>query len=277
MEETVIKTQKLCCKVGYRYLLKDVDWEVKKGEHWVVFGTNGSGKTTLLSIAAGFKAHTSGKVLVFGEEYSAENIFKFRQKIGWVSSSFFDKCLNSEKVLDIVLSGKFGTIGIDYNVTNADLIKAKALLKELRLASKSDYTFDLLSKGERQDVLIARALFADPEILVLDEPSTGLDVFAREYLLNTVQKLAEHTDMTIIFVTHYTDEILADFDHCLLLKNGRVYKQGVTKELFTTEVITDLLDYPVRVEEDNNRFRLELEVNSRIPEIMGRELVGEVQ
>ena len=69
MEETVIKTQKLCCKVGYRYLLKDVDWEVKKGEHWVVFGTNGSGKTTLLSIAAGFKAHTSGKVLgVFGEE-----------------------------------------------------------------------------------------------------------------------------------------------------------------------------------------------------------------
>ena len=255
MEETVIKTQKLCCKVGYRYLLKDVDWEVKKGEHWVVFGTNGSGKTTLLSIAAGFKAHTSGKVLVFGEEYSAENIFKFRQKIGWVSS----------------------TIGIDYDVTNADLIKAKALLKELRLASKSDYTFDLLSKGERQDVLIARALFADPEILVLDEPSTGLDVFAREYLLNTVQKLAEHTDMTIIFVTHYTDEILADFDHCLLLKNGRVYKQGATKELFTTEVITDLLDYPVRVEEDNNRFRLELEVNSRIPEIMGRELVGEVQ
>lgn len=277
MEETVIKTQKLCCKVGYRYLLKDVDWEVKKGEHWVVFGTNGSGKTTLLSIAPVLRPIPAVRCWVFGEEYSAENIFKFRQKIGWVSSSFFDKCLNSEKVLDIVLSGKFGTIGIDYDVTNADLIKAKALLKELRLASKSDYTFDLLSKGERQDVLIARALFADPEILVLDEPSTGLDVFAREYLLNTVQKLAEHTDMTIIFVTHYTDEILADFDHCLLLKNGRVYKQGVTKELFTTEVITDLLDYPVRVEEDNNRFRLELEVNSRIPEIMGRELVGEVQ
>ena len=264
MEETVIKTQKLCCKVGYRYLLKDVDWEVKKGEHWVVFGTNGSGKTTLLSIAAGFKAHTSGKVLVFGEEYSAENIFKFRQKIGWVSSSFFDKCLNSEKVLDIVLSGKFGTIGIDYDVTNADLIKAKALLKELRLASKSDYTFDLLSKGERQDVLIARALFADPEILVLDEPSTGLDVFAREYLLNTVQKLAEHTDMTIIFVTHYTDEILADFDHCLLLKNGRCYRQGATAELFGSEAFSRFLDHPAVVGPDPSRMHVSLEVPAAI-------------
>lgn len=271
---TVIKTKKLSCKVGHRYLLKDIDWEVQKGEHWVVFGTNGSGKTTLLSIIAGYKGYTGGDVEVFGQRFTPENIFQFRQKIGWVSSSFFDKCLNNEKVLNIVLSGKFGTIGIDFDVTNEDIIKAKALLKELRLTSKADYTFDLLSKGERQDVLIARALFANPEILVLDEPSTGLDVFAREYMLNTVQKLSENTELTIIFVTHYTDEIMAMFEHCLLLKNGRVYKKGLTQELFVSETISDLLDYPIKIYEENQRFRLELEVNSRIPEIMSQSAVG---
>lgn len=270
MDKTIITTKKLCCKSGHRYLLKDIDWQVSQGQRWVVFGANGSGKTTLLSIIAGFKGYTSGEMQVFGQTYRPDNILALRKKIGWVSSSFFDKCLQSEKVLDIVLSGKFGSIGIDYDVTNADIIKAKALLKELRLENKSDYTFDLLSKGERQDTLIARALFANPEVLVLDEPSTGLDVFAREYLLNTIQKLAARTDMTIILVTHYTDEITAVFEHCLLLKNGRVYKQGETKALFNSENISGLLDYPVRVKSGHERYWLELEVNSRIPEIMGR-------
>ena len=87
----IIETKNLCCKSGKRYLIHNINWSVKKGEHWIIFGMNGSGKTTLLSIIAGFNAYTSGECSVFGEKHTDENIFAHRRKIGWVSSSFFDK------------------------------------------------------------------------------------------------------------------------------------------------------------------------------------------
>ena len=108
--ETVIRTDNLCYRVGDQYILNRVNWEVKEGEHWVVFGLNGSGKTTLLSILAGFNGFTSGYTEVFGESYTDENIYKNRRRIGWVSSSFFDKHLTWESVKDIVLSGATGTL-----------------------------------------------------------------------------------------------------------------------------------------------------------------------
>ena len=154
---TIIEAKGLCCKIGSRYLLKDIDWQIEKGQHWVVFGENGSGKTTLLSIIAGFNAQTHGSLKVFGQEYGPENILDFRRKIGFISSSFFDKALSRESALDIVLSGKFGTLSTGYGVRDQDVKKAKTLLGELRLRDKVNRPFDLLSKGERQNVLIARA------------------------------------------------------------------------------------------------------------------------
>ena len=110
------------CKAGYRYLLRDINWEVGRGEHWVVFGVNGSGKTTLLSIIAGFKHFTDGTVKVFGQEFSNDNILAIRERIGWVSSSFFDKYYSKESALNIVLSGKHGTLGLDEDITLEDAV-----------------------------------------------------------------------------------------------------------------------------------------------------------
>lgn len=278
MAETIIKTSKLCCKSGYKFLLRDIDWEIKKGEHWIVFGMNGSGKTTLLSIIAGFKKYTHGDLEVFGEHYTNDNIMAIRKKIGWVSSSFFDKYLRKESALNIVLSGKFGTLGIDFDISDQDVKQAKALLTELHLGHKINYPFDLMSKGERQNVLIARALMSNPEILVLDEPGTGLDVFAREHMLSTVRDLAEKTDVTIIYVTHYTEEILSDvFDKCLLLRNGRIYAKGSLKELFTSEKISSFLRYPVNIQRDEKDYiRLYMEVTSRIEELLNPSKAGDV-
>ena len=166
--ETVIKVENLCCKSGNRYLIHNINWEVKKGDHWILFGLNGSGKTTLLSIIAGFHAKTAGKVEVFGTGYTDENILKHRSRIGWVSSSFFDKYLSWESALNIVLSGKFGTLSVDFDVNDEDVVLAKKILTELRLGEKINQPFCLMSKGERQCVLIARALIAKPEILILD-------------------------------------------------------------------------------------------------------------
>lgn len=118
-EDVIIKANKLCLQSGKRYLLRDIDWEVKRGEHWLVFGMNGCGKTTLLGTVAGFKSQTGGTLEVFGQPYTNENILELRSKIGWVSGSFFDKCYSHESALNIVLSGLFGTLGIQFSITNA--------------------------------------------------------------------------------------------------------------------------------------------------------------
>lgn len=268
MEQMMIKTHNLGCQAGFKYLLKDISWEVHKGEHWAVFGMNGCGKTTLLSIIAGFKKYTHGKLEVFGQPYTADNILAFRQRIGWVSSSFFDRYYSKESALDIVLSGKFGTFGLDFDITEVDVIKAKALLTELHVPDKIDQPFQQLSKGERQNVLIARALFPNPDILVLDEPSSGLDVMAREHLLNTVRDLAEQTEVTIIYVTHYTEEILDIFQHTLLLRKGQIYAQGRTEALFTEPMISEFLGYPVQIKRQDGQFQIQMEACSRVKELL---------
>lgn len=266
---TIIETQKLCCRSGQRYLIGDISWQVAQGEHWCVFGLNGCGKTTLLSIIAGFKQPTGGTLQVFGEPYRAENILAHRRRIGWVSSSFFDQYYHKESALSIVLSGKTGGFGLDETITAPDIKRAKALLGELRLAERINHPFGMLSKGERQNVLLARALLASPDILILDEPCSGLDVIAREYVLGTVRDLAENTDITVIYVTHYTEEILDIFQHTLMLKHGRQYAKGWTEELFTQERLSDFLDQPVTVQRDGcGRVQLAAEVYSHVRELV---------
>jgi len=245
--DVMIKAEHLSCQSGRRYLIHDINWEVKRGDHWIVFGMNGCGKTTLLSIIAGFKGETNGHLEVFGAPYDEKNIFSHRKRIGWVSSSFFDKYLTWESALDIVLSGVSGTLSLSKDITDCDVKRAKELLKQLRLGDKISQPFALMSKGERQCVLIARALISDPEILILDEPGTGLDIYAREYVLQTIVDLAENTDMTIIYVTHYGEEILPMFDKAILLRDGHLFAKGETKNLFNTKLISEFLGYPAEV------------------------------
>lgn len=258
--QPIIEVKKLCCKSGYRYLLHNINWEVQKGDHWIVFGMNGCGKTTLLSIIAGYNDFTAGSVKVFGEAYNNDNILQNRKKIGWVSSSFFDKYLTWESALNIVLSGLTGTLSIQFDIADADVKQAKKLLKELRLGDKINQPFCLMSKGERQCVLIARALISNPEILILDEPGTGLDIYAREYVLKTVEDLALHTDITLIYVTHYAEEILPMFDKILLMRDGKQYYQGKTEDAMNAEQLTDFLRYNADVQKNGDKYDIQLDV-----------------
>lgn len=269
--EYVINIEQLGCKVGYRYLLKDINWKVNKGENWVVFGMNGSGKTTLLSIIAGYKHFTEGCVKLFGEEFSNENILKIRKRIGWVSSSFFDKFYSKESVLDIVLSGKNGALGLDSDIDLNDVIFAKDLLEHLGLFDKINRGFDMLSKGERQNVLIARAIFSKPEILILDEPCSGLDIYNRSYLFNTLNELSKQNNFSMIYVTHYVEEILPIFDHALLLKNGRIVAKGKTKDIFNSQAISQIVDYPIDiVQENDGMYHIDILTNSSLMEVISR-------
>ncbi len=254
-DDTVIKVEHLFCLSGAEFLLHDISWEVRRGERWVIFGRNGCGKTTLLSVIAGYKTFSDGALEVLGAPYTAGNILETRKKIGWISSSYFDRYYTQETALDIVLSGLFGKLGVGYPVKNADVRRAKALLAEEGILDKMYMPFDLMSKGERQHVLIARAFIGDPEILILDEPNTGLDVLAREQLLEKLERMSDDRGITILYVTHYPEEIPPSFDRAMLLRNGMVYRTGATEELFRSNAMSDFLNCAADVRLTDGRFR----------------------
>ena len=257
MENPIIQVSRLTYRVGKKYLLKNIDWSIEKGEHWVVFGLNGSGKTTLLSMLAGYKTPTSGKLKVFGEAYSDDNMIAFRKRIGLVSTSCFDQFYGAESALEIILSGKYGSVGLDFDVLDKDVKMAKKLLSLMGLKDKCDQAYNTMSKGEREIVLILRALIAKPDILILDEPCSGLDITARDKMLGLIDRLAKEGEMSIIYVTHYADEILPCFEHALLLRRGRVYKKGLSTDLFTEEVMSAFIEEKMDVDYDNRgRMRL---------------------
>ena len=243
-KDSVVSINHLNCKAGNRYLLKDINWQINKGENWILFGRNGCGKTTLLSMIAGFKANLEGDVCVFGEEYTEKNWQNLRSRIAWISSSFFDRYYTAESVLQIVLSGKFATLGIGYNVCDKDICKAQHILARMHMQDFIDRPYYMLSKGERQNVLIARALMNEAELFLLDEPCSGLDVAARDRMLRYIRTLARRKDCTLVYVTHYAEEILEEFEQALFLRQGRVYARGKRKELMNSKNLSIFLETP---------------------------------
>lgn len=241
----IIEASALSYKSGHTYLLRDIHWQVAPGEHWIIYGLNGSGKTTLLSIVAGYLRQTHGSLRLFGTAYDDDNILELRRRVGWVSSSFFDKHLQNESAQNIVLSGLSGSLGICGGITDDDVSRTHALLERFGLVRKRDHPFSLLSKGERQNVLIARALLARPEILIMDEPTTGLDLLAAERLLDITRTLAAETGITLLYVTHTAEEILPLFSRALLLKSGRIFAKGATEDLFNSETLSRFFGQPV--------------------------------
>ncbi|MDQ0175887.1 ABC transporter ATP-binding protein [Bacillus chungangensis] len=240
-------------------ILKEVSWKVKSSEHWCLVGLNGSGKTTLLKMINGYIWPTSGTVTVLGNTFGTTNVGELRKKIGWVSSSLQQRLPENETAEMIVLSGKFATIGLYEQVVHDDLQKADELLTILGCEHLKERTYATLSQGERQRILIARALMASPQLLILDEPCTGLDLFAREHLLGFIDKATKQPDSpTFIYVTHHVEEILPCFTHTLLMKQGEVFASGKTKEVLTPEQLTAFFDAPVAVQQNKEKERISI-------------------
>jgi len=257
MDDILIKTENLSYQVGSRFLLKDIHWKIKKGEKWLLFGLNGCGKTTLLSVVAGLRGGFSGTVKVFGEHYSKENIMELRKKIAFVSSSFYDKIFSNESLLNIVLSGKSGTLSCENAVSIEDKNKAKRLLARFHLSGREDHAYNWLSKGERQSVLLARAMMSEAELLILDEPCSGLDITARSQLLDYIEQLTTQDELTVIYVTHYADEILQGFTHAILMEQGKIMAQGMRDEVIRSENFSKFIKQPLCVYWKNGRLQLE--------------------
>lgn len=250
----VIDMQGVSWRRNQKTILSGVNWEVKNREHWAVLGLNGSGKTTLLNMINGYIWPTTGKVSVLGQEFGKTNIREMRKSIGWVSSSLQERIRPTETAESIVVSGKFASIGLYENSTEADVEKALDVMGHLGCRYLEGRTYQTCSQGERQKILIARGLMASPELLILDEPTTGLDFISREELLASIDELATRIKApTIIFVTHHIEEILPVFSHTLLIRQGNVFDRGESKSVLNSTRLSEFFETKVQVEWHHDR------------------------
>ena len=250
----LVEMRQMSCKREEKYLLKDIDWQVKPGENWAIVGLNGSGKTTLLNIINGYMWPSSGRVRVLGKELGRVDIREIRPSIGWVSSSLQEKLYTHEAVEDIVVSGKYASIGLYERAGTADRERALSLLQEVGLRNLGGRRYDTLSQGEKQKVLIARALMSRPRLLLLDEPCSGLDIFSREQFLKAIEGLCRRAKgPNLLYVSHRVEEIIPGLTKVLLLRRGEVHSQGDAASVLITENLSDFFEIPVEVRWQDRR------------------------
>ena len=242
-----------------KFLLKDLNWKVKSGEHWAVIGKNGSGKTLTLSMICGYLWPSNGKIEVLGKTFGSVDLRELRKKIGWVTSSLEYKLQEkSIKTEEIVFSGIFASIGLYDKITSRDKDFAYKQMKFMSCFELRNRDFSTLSTGEKKRVIIARALSAKPELLILDEPANGLDIAAREGFLNSLEQLS-NTGISVVFVSHHIEEILGFVSHCLLLKDGEVLKKGKKESILNSESVSKCLDINIEIEQNGLRYTSRLQ------------------
>ncbi|MEM7435474.1 MAG: ATP-binding cassette domain-containing protein [Myxococcota bacterium] len=238
-------------------ILRDIHWTAKAGEHWVVLGANGAGKSSLLSIVAGYEWPSRGRVAVLGEEYGKCDMRALKARIGWVSSSLFTWLPDRQEAREVAATGIHATIGNWHELSDDDLRRADEALRQIGAHSFRHKRYGVLSQGERQRVMIARALVTRPDLLILDEPCAGLDPGARERLIRDVDALCHSTaGPTLLLVSHHVEEIPPRATHALLLKQGRAVASGPLAEVLTSERLTDLYDHPCTLRSDGARYWL---------------------
>jgi iron complex transport system ATP-binding protein len=250
----IIRMKGVSWIVGDSYILCDIDWTVHCGEHWAVIGLNGSGKTSLLNMVNGYVWPSEGEVSVLGRRFGSYDVRDLRRKIGWASSSLQEKLYVSETAEEIVLSGRFATIGLYDKPRKKDRERARSLLAYFQCGHTARQEYGSLSQGEKQKVLIARALIQDPRLLILDEPCAGLDIVSREQILSLIQDIgSQKSGPSILYVSHHIEEILPVFTHVLLLRRGEVHSQGRTRKVLTENNLTDFFEIPIDVRWRNGR------------------------
>lgn len=238
-------------------VLDRIHWTMRRGEHWVILGANGSGKTSLLKALTGYMPPTEGTIVLLGEEFGESDWRELRRHVGVVSASISHLCHDEDQAVEIVAGGKHAMIGYWGELAAADQRRSRRLLSLLGVGYTAGRRWEVLSQGERQRVLIARALMADPAILILDEPCSGLDPVAREHFLADLRRLAARKEAPgIVLVTHHIEEILPEFTHLLALKTGRVFYDGELAPGLTSRTLSAIFHAPLTVRRQAGRYRL---------------------
>ena len=239
-----------------RPILDGVDWDVSPGERWAVLGPNGSGKTTLLHVAGMRLLPTCGTVEVLGARYGRTDARALRTRVALVSQAILRGLRPTLSAHDVVLTGRYAALEPWWHpYSTGDHTRADRLLSEAGLGAMTSQEFGVLSEGERQQVLLARALMGDPELLLLDEPAAGLDLGARERFVVRLAALAAAPDTTpLVLVTHHVEEIPPGTTHVALLRAGRIVCAGAAGTVLTSSAVSACFEVPVTVERSGGRW-----------------------
>ena len=252
----ILELSNISVRRGDRVILGPLDWQVLEGQRWVILGPNGAGKTTLLQVCSSLIHPTSGEVKILGQALGKTDVFELRTRIGLTSSKLVEQLPGDELVIDVVLTAAYAMLGRwqeKYDLW--DESRAMALLTALGVRELGGREFGSLSDGEKKRVQIARSLMADPELLLLDEPASSLDLGGREDLLKRIEAFASDVlAPATVIVTHHIEEIPSGTTHALLLKEGRAIAQGVIESVINDVNLSTAYGLPITVQNQGGRF-----------------------
>jgi len=239
-----------------RVILDEIDWEVREGERWVVLGRNGSGKTSIVRIAALYLHPSAGEVEVLGERLGRADVRTLRTRVGFASSALSAQLRPALPALDVVMTAKHAALEPWWHrYEEAERERARGLLDRMGVGGLAHRTLGTLSSGEQQRVLLARTLMTSPGLVLLDEPTAGLDLTGREELVAALAALARDvTAPPAVLVTHHVDEIPPGFTHALLLRQGRVLALGPLAATLNEANLSECFDLPLRLQQRGGRF-----------------------
>ncbi len=246
-----------------RTALNDVSLSIARGENVAILGPNGCGKSTLVKAICGELRPFAGRGSVKVEGRDRWNVFELRKALGIISNDLQALCVREETVIDLVVSGFFGSYGVlePYQVTADQRAQAYERLKFLEADHLAERPVNELSSGEARRVLIARALVHSPGALLLDEPTTSLDIKSAHRLLQTLRRVASH-DINLVLVTHHVEELVPEISRVILLKEGRVFLDGPKEVVMTSANLTELYEAPVNLSLSCGIYRATMEINA---------------
>jgi iron complex transport system ATP-binding protein len=254
--ESILELRDVSVRRGESTILGPINFSIAPGERWVILGPNGAGKSTLLNILATRIFPTQGKAFLLGEEMGKVDLFELRTRIGTCASIVAEDIPYEELVRDVVLTAAYAILGRwneDYDLW--DESRAIALLTNFGVRDLGDRLYGSLSDGEKKRVQISRALMADPELLLLDEPTAGLDLGGREDLLRRFSAFSQDPSApATILVTHHIEEIPSGTTHALLLHNGVIAVSGPIAQVITQEHLSAVFGISMSVLHENGRF-----------------------
>ena len=249
----LIRIRKADVFLNDKQVLNTIDWTMKHKENWAVVGINGAGKTSFMKLIFGELIPVDGgEVRWFGNEAHSP-LNDARKRIGFVSAEYQGEYAPTTLGKDVVVSGFFSSIGLYKRANQKQKRTANDWMEFLDIQSLSNEPIGRISYGEARRLLLARALVNRPDLLILDEPCSGLDIPTRERFLQTLEKLTA-TETQLIYVTHHIDEILPLTTHVLFLKNGSVFSQGEKKEMLTGYKLSDAFDCHIKTEKNLDRY-----------------------
>lgn len=254
--ETVVDLSEVTLVRGGTRILNSVSLTTHVGEHWVVLGPNGAGKTSLARVIAGREVPDSGTATVLGERVGTADPQELASRVGFSSQSVGQRIPGSEKVSSVVLTASWGqSVAGEESYEDVDTGRAEDLMTVFGVEGLAQRRFGTLSEGERQRVLLARALMADPEVLILDEPTAGLDLGARELLVGALQELTTApSSPQMVLVTHQIEEIAPGFTHAAVMAEGRILAAGPIEETLTGVTLSRAFRLPLSAGRTDGRW-----------------------